>query len=152
MLSLLWRLAVVISVSCTLIGCGASLQQLPDTSADAFALDPRTLDHPLGMETLTAWVAPVEALIAADEALGAAGFVLEAPAATAERRCGSRQNALGEGTTWACFYVRPEPPEQTTVRVVTATWRPLGGTAGGQTSPKALASAFQGRLADMQGR
>src|SRR5687768_16971049 len=119
MLSPLWRLAVVIGVSSTLIGCGVSLQQLPDTSADAFALDPRTLDHRLGLETLTVGASPAEALTAADEALGTAGFVLEAPAATAERRCGSRQNALGEGTTWACFYVRGQPPEHTAVRVVT---------------------------------
>ena len=152
MLSPLWRLAVVISVSSTLIGCGASLQQLPDTSADAFALDPRTLDHRLGMETLTVRASPAEALTAADEVLGTAGFVLEAPAATAERRCGSRQNTFGEGTTWACFYVRPQPPEQSTVRVVTATWRPLGAIAGRQTYPQALASAFQGRLATVQGR
>lgn len=110
MLSPLWRLVVVIGASSTLIGCGASLQQLPDTSADAFALDPRTLDHHLGMETLTARTSPDEALSAAEEALGAAGFVREAPATTAERRCGSRQNTLGEGTTWACFYVRSRPP------------------------------------------
>jgi hypothetical protein len=152
MLSPLWRLAVVISVSSTLIGCGASLQQLPDTSADAFALDPRTLDHRLGIETLTVRALPADALAAADEALATAGFVLEAPAATAERRCGSRQNTFGEGTTWACFYVRPQPPEQTTVRVVTAAWRPLAAVAGGQTHPRALASAFQRRLADVQGR
>ncbi len=44
-----------------------------------------------------------------------------------------------------------KPPERTTVRVV-ATWRPLGAISGGQTHPQALASAFQGRLADVQGR
>jgi hypothetical protein len=152
MLSPLWRLVVVISVCSTLIGCGASLQQLPATSADAFALDPRTLDHRLGMEALTVRASPAEALTAADEALGTAGFVLEAPAATAERRCGSHQNTFGEGTTWACFYVRPQPPEQTTVRVVTVTWRPLEAIAGGKTYPQALASAFQGRLANVQGQ
>jgi hypothetical protein len=106
MISLLWRLAVVISVSSTIISCGASLQQLPDTAADAFALDPRTLDHRTGVETLTVHALPAEVLTAAEEALGSAGFVREAPAATAERRCGSRQSTLGEGTTWACFYVR----------------------------------------------
>ena len=152
MFSPFWSLTVVISVSFALTGCGASVQQLPGTSADAFALDPRTLDHRLGVETLTVRASPAEAMTAADEALGATDFVLEAPAATAERRCGSHQNTFGEGTTWACFYVRGQPPEQTIVRVVTATWRPLGAIAGGQTYPKALASAFQGRLADVQGR
>jgi hypothetical protein len=152
MLSLLWRLAAVISVSSTLIACGASLQQLPDTAADAFALDPRTLDHRMGIETLTVRASPPEALTAAEEALGTTGFVLEAPAATAERRCGSRQSIFGEGTTWACFFVRGQPPEQTTVRVVTVSWRPLGAIAGKQTYPEELASAFQGRLANVQGR
>jgi hypothetical protein len=152
MISHLWRLAVVISVSSSLIGCGASLQQLPDTSADAFALDPHTLDHHMGIETLTVRASPPEALTAAEEALGTASFVLEAPAATAERRCGSRQSTLGEGTTWACFYVRGQPPEETTVRVVTATWRPLGAIASRQTYPQELVSAFQGRLANVQGR
>jgi hypothetical protein len=104
MLSPLWRLVVVISVSSTLIGCGASLQQLPETSA------------------------------------------------TAERRCGSRQNSFDEGTTWACFYVRRPPPEHMAIRVVTATWRPLNVITGGQTYPQALASAFHGRLAEVQGR
>jgi len=152
MLSPLWRLVVVISVSSTLIGCGASLQQLPETAADAFALDPRTLDHRLGMEAFTVRASPAEALTSAEEALGTAGFVLEAPAATAERRCGSRQNSFDEGTTWACFYVRRQPPEQMTIRVVTATWRPLNVITGGQTDPQALASAFQGRLTNVQGR
>jgi hypothetical protein len=45
-----------------------------------------------------------------------------------------------------------KPPEQTTVRVVTVSWRPLSAIAVGQTYPEELASAFQGRLAIVQGR
>jgi hypothetical protein len=152
MSALLWKLAVVIVAGSGVVGCGATLEQLPITAADAFALDQQTLDHHLDIDTFTVQASRDGALTAAEEALARAGFLVEAPASTAERRCGSRQSSLGGGTTWACFYVRRQPPDQTTVRVVTATWQPLSAIAGGRASTRELASALKVRLADQRAR
>jgi hypothetical protein len=152
MLTLLWRLAVVMVAGYGISGCGATLNQLPATSADAFALDPRTLDRGKAVETLTVQASADQTLTASQQALAAAGFVIEAPASTAERRCGSRESGQDEGMTWACFYVRGSAPEQTAVRVVTATPRQLSALGEGRAYPRELAAALRERLASLQAR
>jgi len=151
MLRVLWRLTVLTIVSSALLGCSPTLEQLPATAATAFALDPQPRERGTQIETLTVQASLPQALAAAQGALVAVRFVIEAPASTTERRCGSRIGSQDEGTTWACFYVRSEAPDRTAVRLVTASRQALSAITGTRAYPEELLAAFRERLASLQG-
>ena len=151
MLRALWRLAILTIASSAMLGCSPTLEQLPVTAAAAFALDPQAPERGRWVEELTVQASIPQALTAAQEALAAVRFIIEAPASTAERRCGSRAGSQDEGTTWACFYVRREAPDRTAVRLVMASRQAFSAITGTQAYPDELIAAFRERLAGLQG-